>query len=393
MYESFIGDSTWQVRQSALFALPPILVRLSSEERRHFALANFQVFTQDKSRSVRCSALEVLGEVIHTFVNDEPGPPAELLGIFIGSPPEGYRLEPPPLSVPIISPRLAHSAPSTPGAHHPKSKRRLLARDPGGPGTLPPPNPETSGIDPVPDLDRPLVCAFNFPAVALTVGPQRWHEVSDYYVQLAREYASNTGSRAGDSSSPGLSRSVADFGVMSQSQRKLGKVRRTLAASLGEMARILGPDIARDHLLPVFWEALYASAPLPPPGPPTYGFMGTSFATATVTALGVAEAEAEDARTKVLECLVLFVNHLETRERDIVASGLEVAWRDHVRGWREREVFAKTFGGLSVPLAETETGAQAVRALVMLALTDNVAAVRDEAVAQVRLAEPRLVRY
>jgi len=74
MYGSFIGDSTWQVRQSALFALPPILVRLSSEERRHFALANFRVLTQDKSRSVRCSALEVLGEVIHTFVKDEGGP-------------------------------------------------------------------------------------------------------------------------------------------------------------------------------------------------------------------------------------------------------------------------------------------------------------------------------
>jgi len=121
--------------------------------------------------------------------------------------------------------------------------------------------------------------------------------------------------------------------------------------------------------------------------------MGTSFA--TVKALGIAAhnlvagAEAEDARTKMLECLVLFVNHLDSRERDIVASGLEVAWRDHVRGWREREVFAKTFGGLSVSLAETETGAQAVRMLVMLALTDNVAAVRDEAVAQVNLASIR----
>jgi serine/threonine-protein phosphatase 4 regulatory subunit 1 len=326
----------------------------------------------------------VLGEVIHTFVIDEGGPPRELLGIFIGLPPEGYRLEPPP-PPPAIPPRLAQSAPSTPSVRHrPWSKRGLLARDPA----VRPSDPETSGIDPVPDLDRPLICAFNFPAVALTVGPQRWHEVSDYYVQLAREYASGAGPRVGNSSVAGSSRSIVDFGVMSQNQRKLVKVRRTLAASLGEMARILGPDIARDQLLPVFWEALHASAPPQPPGPPTYGFMGTSFA--TISALGiaahnlvVAEAEAEDARTKMLECLALFVSHLAPKEREIVASGLEETWRDHVRGWREREVFARTFGGLSVPFAETEGGAQAMRMLVMLALTDNVAAVRDEAVAQV----------
>lgn len=388
MYESFVGDSTWQVRQSAVFALPPILVRLSPEERRYFALANFRVLTQDKSRSVRCSMLEVLGEVIYTFINDEGGPPRELLGIFIGSPPEGYRLEPPPPPPPAIPLRLAQSAPSTPNIRHrPQSKRGLLARDPAVQPLRPPPDPETSGVDPVPDLDRPLVCAFNFPAVALTLGPRRWHEVSDYYVQLAREYASGAGPRAGSNPVVGSSRPATNFGVVSQNQRKLVRVRRTLAASLGEMARILGPDIARDHLLPVFWEALHASVPPPPPGPPTYGFMGTSFA--SVSAMGAAqnfvaaEAEAEDARTKMLECLVLFVSHLAPGEREIVANGLEEAWRDHVRGWREREVFARTFGVLSVPLAETESGAQAMRALIMLALTDNVAAVRDEAVAQV----------
>jgi serine/threonine-protein phosphatase 4 regulatory subunit 1 len=334
----------------------------------------------------------VLGEVIYTFVHDEGGPPKELLDIFIGSPPEGYRPEPPPPPLPLIPPRLAQSAPSTPGGRdRPKSKRGLLARVQP---VLPPPDPETSGFDPVPDLDRPLICAFNFPAVALTVGPQRWHEVSDYYLQLAREYASSAELRADSGSIPGSSRLVADFGAMSQNHHKLVKVRRTLAASLGEMARILGSDIARDHLLPVFWEALCASAPSPPPGPSVYGFMGTSFA--TVSAIGVAahnlviaEAEAEDARRKMLECLVLFVSHLAIREREVVANGLEEAWRNHVKGWREREAFARTFGGLSVPLGETETGAQAVRALIVLALTDNVAAVRDEAVAQVSPAERR----
>lgn len=383
VYQSFIDDGAWQVRQSALYALPPILARLSYEEKQEFALSNYQRFTRDKSRSVRLAMLEVLGEVIHTFASDPEGPPRELLQIFVGNPPDGYHLDPPPVPRPVapvssIPGRLAQSAPSTPGVRErPKSKRGLLARDPSAQAMPPPPDPETSGVDPVPDLDRPLICSFNFPAVALTVGPQRWHEVSSYYLELAHNYAG--------SSAPFPSGN--DTGIVSQHQsqqnrKKLSRVQRTLAASLGEMARILGPEIARDDLLPVFWNALHASAP--PPASVSYGFMGTTFGSAvgaTPHNMG-AEAEAEDSRTKLLECLVLFVTHLAPKEREIVARGLEEAWRDHVRGWREREVFARTFSGLSAPLAETESGGEAMRALIMLALLDNVAAVRDEAITQ-----------
>ncbi|KAF8310170.1 hypothetical protein DL93DRAFT_2084755 [Clavulina sp. PMI_390] len=374
--------------------------------------------------------LEILGEVIYTFAEDPEGPPAELLEIFVGNPRAGYRLDPPPLppSAATAASRLAHSqsAPSTPSAR-PKSKRGLLARDSSL--RLPPPDPETSGVDPVPDLDRPLICAFNFPAVALTVGRERWHEVSGYYAQLAKEYV--------------FTRAELTEGanVLSQFQRqvnakKVGKVRRTIAASLGEMARILGEDITHEQLLPIFWEALYARPPaasVPMSGESRFSAtsgqsggvgadqnatpfglsrlgsgkasppnMTATSATpfATVSAVGVsahnlvtaaAEAEAEDARTKMLECLVLFVKHLGSRERVEVARGLETAWKDHVKGWREREVFARTFGGLCEPGAlgydssESSTstsGPETMRALIMLALTDNVAAVRDEAIAQ-----------
>jgi serine/threonine-protein phosphatase 4 regulatory subunit 1 len=100
-------------------------------------------------------------------------------------------------------------------------------------------------------------------------------------------------------------------------------------------------------------------------------------------------AEAEDARTKVLECLVLFVEHLGNgpqgdEAKDTVANGLVVGWLENVRGWREREVFASTLGGLSSPLAlgARPAGREALRRLMMLALTDSMAAVRDKAVAQ-----------
>ena len=56
------------------------------------------------------------------------------------------------------------------------------------------------------DPSRPLVCAFNYPAVALTLGRARWPALRNLYRAL--------------------------------SENPSFKVRRTLAASLGEMARI-----------------------------------------------------------------------------------------------------------------------------------------------------------
>ena len=55
-------------------------------------------------------------------------------------------------------------------------------------------------------------CAFNFPAVLLTLGKQSWPELKDIYKTLAIDHRI--------------------------------KVRKTLAYSLFEIAKILGPELA-----------------------------------------------------------------------------------------------------------------------------------------------------
>mmetsp|Transcript_46139 Transcript_46139/g.76857 ORF Transcript_46139/g.76857 Transcript_46139/m.76857 type:complete len:1090 (-) Transcript_46139:322-3591(-) len=70
------------------------------------------------------------------------------------------------------------------------------------------------------DADLCRCCAFHFPAVALMLGPERWSEISATYIQLVND--------------------------------SQWKVRHTLAHSLHEMAKILGPSITEDVLLPVF---------------------------------------------------------------------------------------------------------------------------------------------
>jgi serine/threonine-protein phosphatase 4 regulatory subunit 1 len=69
-----------------------------------------------------------------------------------------------------------------------------------------------------------LTCAFNFPGVAVTIGRGRWGEIKGAY------------------------------GILAGSMQ--WRVRRTLAFSLHEMAKILGEDLSEVDLLPVFEEML-----------------------------------------------------------------------------------------------------------------------------------------
>lgn len=168
----------------------------------------------------------------------------------------------------------------------------------------------------VPELDRPLICAFNFPAVALTLGGPRWPELRSYYLELVRD-------------------------------RSL-KVRCTLAASVGEMARIIGPEHARADLVSVLWDAFHA--------------------------------EEEEVRGKAIQALPLFLQSVSDEERKRRANTLDDVWTTRLKGWRERESFAQIFGVLSGLVQDCGDVMQRV---LMRGLTDPVAAVREEAIKQV----------
>lgn len=68
------------------------------------------------------------------------------------------------------------------------------------------------------DNEMPSFCAYNFPAVALTVGADKWRHLEEAYGELQKDIQ--------------------------------WKVRRTLAYSVHEMALILGPALANQALIP-----------------------------------------------------------------------------------------------------------------------------------------------
>lgn len=249
--------------------------------------------SHDESSTVRSGVLEAIGEVMYTFYVDDDGPPDELVRLFLGIR-EGETQARPAL----------RSA-----SNHRNAWSEFMARALSG-------SPEETDI--YDDPARPLVCAFNYPAVTLTLGKARWHELYPLYADLAKN--------------PSL------------------KVRRTLAASLGEMAKILGMEVAERDLIEVLWLSI--------------------------------RAEEGEVRLKVIECLDVFMGVIGAGLRAEVIRGLdEAVERKQFKGWREREELMKILPALA-QWEGIEKGS--LNRLLRRGLEDNVAAVREMAVVSVR---------
>ena len=279
VFESLRWDVVWHVRHSALFALPAILARLSPAQRRTVALETVVTLSADRNGTVRSGVLEALGEVIYTFRKDVDGPPEALVHLFLGS----------------------KEDPSQTKDQHILTPLELFYSDP----------------------KRPLICAFNFPAVALTLGRRRWSELRETYLSLTTSLTCG--------------------------------VRRTLAASLGELAKIIGMDNTQKDLLSVWW--LYI------------------------------DSEDESVRTKALESLYDIIGVVGNEMGRSLVQGLLTRWDgDTFRGWRERETVLKNI--VSWVNRIGLDSALVARGLLLKGLEDNVAAVREAAIVAVSFSFP-----
>ncbi|KAH8117354.1 ARM repeat-containing protein [Phellopilus nigrolimitatus] len=312
LFEYFCEDIVWNVRQSVLFSLPAILSRLPFDSRRTHALRMIQRLSVDPSPQVRTGVLEVLGEIIFSFREDEKGPPGEIVRLFIGE--EGRDWRDPEASV-LDSLDFVQSR--NPWANSIfRSRLSTASGDSFGrqsPSISPLLTPNASNTAPESDPARPLICAFNLPAVILTLGPARWPELRGLYLFLARSNAR--------------------------------KVRQTLAASIGEIARIIGPVHARRDLMYRWWDFV--------------------------------RGRDAEVRMKALEALEVLLQTLDAIDRARLVGSLEEIWDNHLSGWREREVLAARLDKLA-PLFPNN--GEALQKLLRRALRDNTAAVRNAAV-------------
>ena len=283
---------------------------MDQSRRRTLAVQSLLKLADDPSDTVRSALLEVLGEVIYTFRDDPGGPPQELIDLFVPERTDWHKSE---------SEELMDFFDSSSSIDLPVRSILLGPSQPGGAiaGQL-------ESLEDVnylrtrffKDPERPIVCAFNYPALTLVLGRERWSEIRDYYMHLTED--------------------------------RTPKVRRTLAASLGEMANIIGSEQAWEDLVPVFWDAVK----------------------------GLTKGE-EDIRTKALEGLPKLLRSLSHTQQEEMAVGLITIWENSSQYWRQRELFAGYLGDL-VGLVGSRT--EVVQDLMGGALRDEIAAVRDAAI-------------
>jgi hypothetical protein len=181
------------VRRWACLTLPDIFPRLSPRTRYSQAVQAVRHFSNDQSREVRSALTEICGHLIHTFVNEDI--PAELLDWYLG------RSKP-----------VAESATADNKKFRPMATALSAHKDPFTNSFITP-----NLLD---DPERAMICAFNLPAVVLTLGPERWPEVKHFHATLSQD------------TNPG--------------------VRRSLAASLHAIAEIIGAEQAAIDLPDLF---------------------------------------------------------------------------------------------------------------------------------------------
>ena len=114
-------------------------------------------------------------------------------------------------------------------------------------------------------------CAYNFPAIMLTLGPQAWAKLKPEYEKLVRD------SRM--------------------------KVRKTLAYSLFEIGKILGPDMTESELIPVLFH-----------------FM----------------KDVDDVKAGVMASLPAFMTGLRIEQRESYVDKFAAAWNSNEEDWRRR---------------------------------------------------------
>ncbi|KAF9968969.1 Serine/threonine-protein phosphatase 4 regulatory subunit 1 [Actinomortierella ambigua] len=172
------------------------------------------------------------------------------------------------------------------------------------------------GKQPMNQPERAVMCAFSFPAVILTAGRSKWEVMKPVYMRLAGTFRS--------------------------------PIRRSLACSLHEVARILGPELADRDLAVAFADCLMAE---------------------------------DEVKEGVLGRVVEFVSCLSPPCRAQAVRDLKGAWFELVKSsnWRLRDSLAGQLPGLCEVL-DAKTLKQELLPLAVLACTDGVSTIRESGV-------------
>ncbi|KAF9348853.1 Serine/threonine-protein phosphatase 4 regulatory subunit 1 [Mortierella sp. NVP85] len=255
LYDAFVRDDTWHIRRACCTVLASFVSSLPVEMKTQKVEEIYNLYSVDVSRSVRHSIMEVLGEVIAGF--EQNNVPDTLLSHFL-----------------------------------------------------------EMGQQPMNEHELAVMCAFSFPAVILTAGRSKWEQMKPVYMRLAGTFRS--------------------------------PIRRSLACSLHEVARILGPELADRDLALAFSDCLHAE---------------------------------DEVKEGVIGHVVDFVACLSPRCRSEALRDMFNAWGELERSsnWRLRDSLAGQLPALC-EIADGNDLLQYLMPLSVRACTDGVSMIRESGV-------------
>ncbi|KAG0278888.1 Serine/threonine-protein phosphatase 4 regulatory subunit 1, partial [Linnemannia exigua] len=172
------------------------------------------------------------------------------------------------------------------------------------------------GQQPMNEHELAVMCAFSFPAVVLTAGRSKWPLMKPVYMKLAGTFRF--------------------------------PIRRSLACSLHEVAKILGPELADRDLATAFSECLTAE---------------------------------DEVKEGVIGHVVEFVSCLSPKKRSEALRNLNIAWLEleQSSNWRLRDSLAGQLPGLC-EIAEGKDLVEVLIPLSIRACTDSVSTIRESGV-------------
>ncbi|PLW10419.1 hypothetical protein PCASD_23729 [Puccinia coronata f. sp. avenae] len=187
-YRSFASDMDPEVRKQICLGLPALLKLVRHRPRAELSLDLIQHFSRDNTREVRIVGYQILGELIHVFHLEKSPVPNQIVQYFLS----GFEPQQRSMSE-AIGERMSDQMrsfgcsmnfddpPSLMLGPFDQLNDRSQDQVPHTSSSF-----GTSGNS-LEDTERAMCCSYNFPAVLLALGVERWQDLRDLFLKLAMD--------------------------------------------------------------------------------------------------------------------------------------------------------------------------------------------------------------
>ncbi|CAH7687280.1 armadillo-type protein [Phakopsora pachyrhizi] len=186
-YSKFAADPDYEVRRQICLCLPSMVRIVWGRAAEKITLHYLDYFSKDETQEVRIICCQTLGELIYLFHEKRCTVPPKLAGYFI----HGFGERPYKES---CSGRATYEQLRSIGKSMDLASSLIrnyegfgMSNGPGAYQSILPTPSCSANLHSKEQIEMAMCCAYNFPAVFLTLGVDRWHDLRDLFLKLATD--------------------------------------------------------------------------------------------------------------------------------------------------------------------------------------------------------------